>query len=355
MEYRLLGKTGLKVSVLSFGNWLSTYTPEQEEIHSKIIKIAYDNGINFFDTAEAYGSGEGERQFGRIFKKHGWPRETLVISSKIFWNRTPIHPNSIGLQAKKVAESMNAMLERLQMDYVDIVFCHRPDDDTPMEETVRAMNKLIDDGKTFYWGTSDWSAAQIGEAFRVCDRLKLVKPVAEQVEYNMLRRNKVENEHRRYFEKGLLGTTLFSPLASGMLSGKYNDGSVAAGSRFDTSDPNMKWVWSKYWSKESTPNTIKMLTALAGVAKELGCTQAQLALAWTIVNRDTSTCILGATKIAQFEENLKALDVARKWTPELEKKIEGILGNAPDPELIWTIFPPTLEPLRRESSVRKID
>lgn len=179
--------------------------------------------------------------------------------------------------------------------------------------------------------------------------------MAEQVEYNMLVRNAVEKEHRRLFEKGLLGTTLYSPLASGMLSGKYNDGKVAAGGRFDSSNPIMQMVWARYWNEESTPRTVKMLGALAEVAKELGCTQAQLALAWTIVNRDTSTCILGATKIAQFEENLKALDVARQWTPELEKKIEGILGNAPEAELIWTKMPPSFEPGRRESSVRKID
>lgn len=315
MEYRLLGKTGLKVSVLSFGNWLGSYSEEQEEIHSKIIKIAYDNGVNFFDTAEGYGSGVGEEQFGRIFKKHGFPRESLVVSSKIYWDRRVLNVNSVGLSGKHINEAIDAILKRLQMEYLDIVFCHRPDDDTPMEETVRAMNKIIDDGKAFYWGTSDWSAAQIGEAFRVCDRLRLIKPAAEQVEYNMLRRNKVESEHRRYFEKGLLGTTLFSPLASGMLSGKYNDGSIAAGGRFDTTDPSMKWVWTKYWSKMSAPKTVKMLNGLAEVAKELGCTQAQLALAWSIVNRDTTTCILGATKIAQFEENLKALDVARKWSP----------------------------------------
>lgn len=179
MEYRFLGKSGLKVSVISFGNWLSTYSEEQEEIHSKIIKIAYDNGVNFFDTAEAYGAGVGEEQFGRIFKKHGFPREKLVVSSKIYLQVKDPHVNSLGLSAKKVGESINAILKRLQMDYLDVVFCHRPDDDTPMEETVRAMNRIIDDGKAFYWGTSDWSAAQIGEALRVCDRLKLIKPIAE--------------------------------------------------------------------------------------------------------------------------------------------------------------------------------
>lgn len=299
--------------------------------------------------------GEAEEQFGRIFKKHAFPRETLVISSKIYIQAKSPHVNSFGLSAKKMSESINAILKRLQVDYLDIVFCHRPDDDTPMEETVRVLNRIIDDGKAFYWGTSDWSAAQIGEALRVCDRLKLVKPVAEQVEYNMLIRNKVEGEFRRFFEKGLLGTTLFSPLAAGMLTGRYNDGNISAGGRFDQKDPVMQWVWAKYWSEESKPKTIKMMHALADLAKELNCTQAQLALAWTIVNRDVTTCILGATKVAQFEENLKSVDVARKWTPEIEKRVEAILGNAPEPDLIWTIFPPTLEPLRRSTSVSKVD
>lgn len=159
MEYRLLGKTGLKVSVLSFGNWLGAYTPEQEEIHSQIIKLGYENGVNFFDTAEAYGDGEGERQFGRIFKKHGWPRESLVISSKIYGKLANRHPTNVGLAGKHIREAIDEMLDRLQMDYLDIVFCHRPDDETPMEETVRALNKVIEDGKAFYWGTSAWSAA----------------------------------------------------------------------------------------------------------------------------------------------------------------------------------------------------
>lgn len=170
----------------------------------------------------------------------------------------------------------------------------------------------------------------------------------------MLIRNKVEGEFRRFFEKGLLGTTLFSPLAAGMLTGRYNDGSISKGGRFDAGDPVMQWVWAKYWSDENKPKTIKMMNGLADLAKELECTQAQLALAWSIVNRDTTTCILGATKVAQFEENLKSLDVARKWTPEIEKRVEGILGNAPEPELIWTVLPPTPEPLRRQVSVKNV-
>ena len=189
----------------------------------------------------------------------------------------------------------------------------------------------------------------------MCDRLGLIKPVAEQVEYNMLIRNKQENEYRRFFEKGLIGTTIWSPLASGMLTGKYNDGKIAEGGRFDTKNPIMKWVWDKYWSEDSKPKTIKMMQGLADLAKELNCSQAQLALAWTIVNRDTTTCILGASKVAQFEENLKSMEVARKWTPEIEKKLEGILGNAPEPELIWTALPPVFEAPRRETSVSKID
>ena len=329
MEYRQLGNTGLKVSVLSFGNWLEKYTPEQEAAHEQIIKIALENGINFFDTAEAYGAGEGELQFGRIFKKLGTPREKLVISSKIYWNRNGGHVNAVGLSRKHINEAMDMILGRLQMEYLDVVFCHRPDNDTPMEETCRAMNNLIESGKAFYWGTSDWSAAQLGEAFRVCDRLGLIKPSAEQVEYNMLMRDKVEAEYRRFFELNKLGTTLFSPLASGMLSGKYNDGEIPEGSRFaETKNPLLQnFVWMKYWNPESAPKTKKILQGLAEIAKELGATQPQLALAWNIVNRDTSTCILGATKVAQFEENLKAMEVARKWTPEIEQKIEALLGT----------------------------
>ena len=249
MLYRNLGNTGLKVSVLGFGNWVTSHNPEQAQTTEECVIKAYEAGINFFDTAEIYGFGEAERIFGNIFAKHKWPRDKLVISTKLL--RCGMGVNDGGLSRKHIIEGIKASLKRLQTDYVDVVFCHRPDNDTPMEETVRAMNWIIQKGFAFYWGTSEWSASQIQDAWGVADRLGLIGPCVEQPQYNMLVRDRFESEYSFLFKKHRMGSTIWSPLASGILTGKYNDGSIAAGGRFDNADPIMMRVFNRYFREET--------------------------------------------------------------------------------------------------------
>lgn len=229
MLYRRLGNTGIKVSVYGFGNWVTTNTPEQQALMQDVMVYAHDAGINFFDTAEAYGAGEGEKFFGKVFSKYSWPRSSYVLSTKIYWGGAGV--NDKGLSRKHVIEGMNNSLKRLQQDYCDVVFCHRPDRDTPIEETVRAMNYLIKENKTLYWGTSEWSAAQIVEAYRQADLNGLIPPVVEQPQYHMLCRERFEKEYDFIFRNFNYGSTTWSPLASGVLSGKYNSGERLKGTR----------------------------------------------------------------------------------------------------------------------------
>lgn len=295
MEYRYLGNSGLRVSVLSFGNWLNSNKQEDYEITRDAIKMCFDAGVNFFDTAEIYGFGSAEIQMGKAFKELGLKREELVVSTKIF----KIGPgvNDAFLSRKHIMEAINAQLKRLQLDYVDVLFCHRPDYETPLEETCRAMHSVIEQGKAFYWGTSEWAADRISKAIEICERLGLHKPIVEQCQYSMLARQRFENEYRFLFQEYKYGTTIWSPLAGGILSGKYNSGDIPEGSRFDN-HKNLDTIWQKHMGEGAKEKTLKILNALGDIAKDLGYTQAQLALAWAIANKDVSTCILGFTRLS---------------------------------------------------------
>jgi len=328
MEYRNLGPTGLKVSILGFGNWLTSNQEADQARTTEMIKKSYELGVNFFDTAEVYGSGKAEIAMGQAFKELNLPREQLVVSTKLFWGGKG--PNDVGLSRKHIIEGAKNSLKRLQLDYVDVIFCHRPDLDTPVEETCRAFDFLINQGLTFYWGTSEWSADRIREALQVCDRLGLHKPVVEQPQYSMFVREKFEKEFHDLFRLYNLGTTIWSPLAGGLLSGKYNEG-LPSGSRYDTDDPMLKGIYNKYFSDEKKEETFKSLKTLGEIAKEVGCSQAQLALAWTLASPNVSVCLFGATKISQIEDNTKAVEIYKKLTPEILEKIEKALGNSPSP------------------------
>lgn len=329
MEYRFLGKTGLKLSALSFGAWVTFGDQVNEDVAFACMKEAYDAGVNFFDNAEVYSKGKAEIMMGNIIKKAGWKRSDLVISTKIFWGGDG--PNDCGLSMKHIMEGMNASLKRLQMEYVDLVFCHRPDLYTPIEETVWAMNLLIQQGKAFYWGTSEWSAAQIMEAYSVARREHLIPPVMEQPEYNMFARQRVEAEYDHLYRTIGLGTTIWSPLASGLLTGKYNEG-IPEGSRLSL--PGYEWLRQRFQG-EAFEKKVAAVKRLAGIAQELGCTLAQLALAWCLKNPNVSTVITGASKPEQVRENMRALEVVPKLTDEVMAKIEEILDNKPRPEKDW--------------------
>eukprot|EP00347_Sterkiella_histriomuscorum_P013781 403363388 len=348
MIYRYLGNSGLKVSVLSFGNWLNSNKQEDYEITRDAIKKCVDAGVNFFDTAEIYGDGAAETALGSAIKELGYKREDLVISTKLL--RCGKGVNDLFLSRKHIMEGMNNSLKRLQVDYVDVIFCHRPDYETPLEETVRALHTLIEQGKAFYWGTSEWPADRISKAIELCERLNLHKPIVEQCQYNMIVRDNFEKGFRRIFSEYKYGTTVWSPLAGGILSGKYNDGNIPTGSRYD----NHKYLdslWQKYMEKDKE-NTIKLLQNLGDYAKTLGYTQAQLALAWAVVNQDVSTCILGFSKLEQVDENLKAIELVIKWNEDIEKKVREILGNEPEPDMDWRKWSPM--PQRRDLALHRL-
>lgn len=330
-----MGKTGLKVSVISLGAWI-TYGSQvkEEEVAYECMKTAYDAGVNFFDNAEVYGAGSAETVMGNVLKKAGWKRSDLVISTKVFWGGQG--PNDKGLSRKHIIEGVKASLDRLQLEYVDIVFCHRPDPDTPMEETVRAMNWIIEKGWSFYWGTSEWTAEQIGTAIGVANRLNLIPPVAEQPQYSMLHRTRFESEYfNLYNSNNGLGTTIWSPLASGLLTGKYSKDNIPAGSRL--AFEKAEWLKNQLLSgaglnglEEKNFDTIlEKVEQLKPIAESVGATVAQLALAWTIINPNVSTVITGASRKEQVVENLKALEISKKLTPEVLEKIEKVLKNKP--------------------------
>ena len=326
MEYRHLGSSGLQVSALSLGAWVTYGGQGGEDAAYDCMKAAYDAGVNFFDNAEAYAKGNAEIVMGNVIKKAGWKRSDLVISTKIFWGGEG--PNDTGLSRKHIVEGANAALTRLQMDYVDLVFCHRPDPQTPIEETVRAMNFLIEQGKAFYWGTSEWSAAQIAEAYGIARREHLIPPQMEQPQYHMFHRERVERELAHLYREIGLGTTIWSPLASGLLTGKYNNG-IPAGTRVTMS--GYEWLREEF-EKESTRQNIEKVKRLMPLADELGCTMAQLALAWCLKNPNVSTVITGASKPQQVVENMKALDVVAKLNDDVMARIGKILDNKPAPE-----------------------
>jgi len=339
MEYKNLGNTGLKISVLSLGSgFLVNDDRAQHENIKQVIKKAFDSGINFFDTAEMYGYGQSEIALGKAIKELNLPREQLVISTKLFWGPGD-GPNDVGLSRKHIIEGTKNSLKRLQLDYVDIIFCHRADLETPVEETCRAFDFLINQGKTFYWGTSEWPVERIMEAHRICDKLGLHHPVVEQPEYSMLNRTKVDKEYLPLFQDHGMGSTVWSPLASGILSGKYNNG-IPAGTRFDTSDPMMKMVYESHLGENVREKTIKLLKGLEEIAKELGSTQAQLAYAWVLKNPNVSSCLMGASKTSQVEENVRAVEVAKKITPEILERIEKILDNTPAEHFNFKLWKP---------------
>lgn len=324
MEYRRMGKTGLQLSVLSFGSWVSFHKQIDDSVADELMGIAYDNGVNFFDNAEVYALGESEKMMGRVLKKKNWDRTSYTISSKTFWGwrGKENKPNQTGLSRKHVMESCNEALQRLQVDYLDLFFCHRPDKNTPIEETVWTMHNLIQQGKILYWGTSEWSGVEIMEAHRVAHQYGLIGPAMEQPQYNLFERNKMENEFLMVFKTVGMGTTIWSPLASGLLSGKYNDG-IPEDSRFGLT--GFDWLKDR-WMKDEM---LKKVKALSSLAKELGITMAQLSIAWCIKNPDVTTAILGATRKEQLVENLGSLDAAEKLNTEIMQRIEDIVQTKP--------------------------
>lgn len=324
MEYRIMGKTGLQLSVLSYGSWVTFAKQIDDSASDKLMSLAYDSGINFFDNAEVYSRGESEKMMGRILKKKNWERSSYVVSSKAFfgWRGEANKPNQKGLSRKHLTEACHEALERLQLEYLDLYFCHRPDKNTPIEEVVRTMNTLIEQGKIFYWGTSEWSAAEIMEAHMVARELRLIGPAVEQTQYNLFERQKIEVDYYTIFKNIGMGTTIWSPLASGLLTGKYNDG-IPEGSRLALE--GFEWLKDRTLSNER----IARVRDLDKLAKDLGTTLATLSIAWCIRNPNITTAILGATREEQLKENLKAIDVLPKLTDEVMEKIDEIMGTKP--------------------------
>jgi voltage-dependent potassium channel beta subunit len=324
MEYRRLGKSGLQVSTLSFGSWVSFSKQINDKVADELMGIAYDQGINFFDNAEVYALGESEKMMGRVLKKKKWDRSSFVVSSKAFWGwrGKENKPNQTGCSRKHLLEACDEALQRLQVDYLDLYFCHRPDKNTPIAETVWAMNHLIQQGKVLYWGTSEWSAVEIMEAHRVATQYKLIAPTMEQPQYNLFERDKMEKEYRDIFNQVGMGTTIWSPLASGLLSGKYNDG-IPKGSRFALE--GFDWLKDRWVADDK----MKKVKKMAELATKLGVSTAALSIAWCIKNTNVSTAILGATKKQQIIENLKAIEVEKLLDQELMDKIETIMKNKP--------------------------
>jgi voltage-dependent potassium channel beta subunit len=324
MEYRRLGGSGLKVSALSFGSWITFANQVDDSLAIELMRQAYDAGVNFFDNAEAYAHGESERIMGRVLRELGWGRDTYCVSSKVYWGGKL--PTQRGLSRKHVHDACHAALERLQVDYLDLFFCHRPDLETPIEETVRAMNDLVAQGKVLYWGTSEWSAEQITEAHGVARALGLAGPTMEQPQYNMLHRDKVERELHRLYETVGLGTTIWSPLASGVLTGKYAGG-IPEGSRVTLQ--GYGWLKDRLETDEGRAQ-ISKAKELQAVADDLGVSLAKLAIAWCLVNPHVSTVVLGASTTDQLVENLDALAVVPRLTPDVLERIEGVLDNKPE-------------------------
>ena len=324
MEYRRLGRSGLQVSVLSFGSWVSFSKQITDKTADELMGIAYDKGINFFDNAEVYALGESEKMMGRVLKKKKWDRTSYTVSSKVFWGwrGKENKPNQTGLSRKHIMEACDEALQRLQVDYLDMFFCHRPDKSTPVEETVWAMNHLLQQGKILYWGTSEWSGVEIMEAHKVAQQYHLIGPTMEQPQYNLFEREKMENEFLQLFKTVGLGTTIWSPLASGLLSGKYNDG-VPKNSRFALQ--GFDWLKDR-WMLDDKVKKVKKLSELAA---KMDVTTAALSIAWCIKNPHVSTAILGATKKQQLLDNLKALEVMEKLSPEVMEKIESIMKTKP--------------------------
>jgi voltage-dependent potassium channel beta subunit len=327
MVYRYMGKTGLQLSVLSFGSWVTFHKQIEDNTADTLMGMAYDAGINFFDNAEGYAFGESEKMMGRVLKAKNWDRTSYTVSSKVYFgSRVDPKPNQTGLSRKHIVETCHEALQRLQLDYLDLYFCHRPDTNVPIEEVVWTMHNLIQQGKILYWGTSQWSGAEIMEAHRVAQQYGLVGPTMEQPQYNMFERFKVEQDYLPVYKNVGLGTTIWSPLAAGFLTGKYLN-TIPEDSRL--SIPGFEWLKSRWLQEEK----IAKLKKLVDLANKLGVSMASLAIAWTISNPNVTTAILGATKEEQLTDNLKALDVLKLLTPEVLSTIESILRNKPTMDL----------------------
>jgi voltage-dependent potassium channel beta subunit len=325
MEYRQLGSSGLRVSALSLGSWVTFGDQVGIEAARPCMVEAFEAGVNFFDGAEAYARGQAESIMGEVIRAEGWKRSDLVLSTKIFWGGRG--PNDRGLSRKHIMEGVDAALERLQTDYVDLVFCHRPDPRTPVEETVWAMSDLIQGGLAFYWGTSEWSAQQIMAAWAVARREHLIPPAMEQPQYNMFCRERVEKEYLPLYQEIGLGTTIWSPLASGLLTGKYNQG-IPPGTR--ASLPGYEWLKASFEGEEAAAK-LQKVRELEPLARESGCTLPQLALAWCLRNPRVCTVILGASKVEQLRENLQVLDIVPRLGADVWDRCESVLQNRPKP------------------------
>jgi voltage-dependent potassium channel beta subunit len=319
MHYRNLGRSGLKVSELSFGSWVTYGNQLDSAAARELMAAAWDTGVNFFDNAEIYARGGAEKIMGAALKELGWPRQKFIVSTKFYWGLADGPNEKNTLNAKYLRHAIEGSLARLGLEYVDLVFCHRPDPTTPIEETVWAMHRMIERGQALYWGTSEWAASEILAAWSIAERHGLAKPVMEQPQYNLLHRKRVEQEYARLYEDIGLGLTTWSPLASGLLTGKYRGG-IPAGSRGAVES----YAFLRPRLTDEKGNEI--VGRLQPLAHELGCTPAQLALAWCLKNPRVSTVITGATSVAQVQENMKALDVAGRLTPEVLARIDAVVG-----------------------------
>jgi len=325
MQYRRLGRAGIQVSLLSFGSWVTFHTQADVDSAVLMMKDAYDAGVNFFDNAEVYAGGRSEEVMGKALKELGWRRGSYLVSTKIFWG---LHdgPNERNtLNRKRLLEGIDGSLKRFGMDYVDIVYCHRADPNTPVEETARAMSDIVQSGRAIYWGVSEWSADEIRAAWNICDKYGWHKPITEQPKYNLFHRDRVEKEYARLYEDIGLGTTIWSPLASGLLTGKYQKG-IPADSRGALK--GYEWLHNALTDQER----LAVVDKLSYLAQELDCSLAQFALAWCAKNPNVSTVITGASRVEQVHENMKALEVLPKLTEDVMKRVDEILGKPTEAE-----------------------
>ena len=323
MEYRQMGKTGLQLSTLSFGSWVTFHKQIDDQVADELMGIAYDEGINFFDNAEVYAAGESEKMMGRVLSKKKWDRTSIVLSSKAYfgWRGKQNKPNQTGLSRKHLTEACHEALQRLQTDYLDLYFCHRPDKNTPIAEVVQTMNTLIQQGKILYWGTSEWSGVEIMEAHRIAESYRLIGPAMEQPQYNLFERKKMEDDYIHLFKYEGMGTTIWSPLSSGLLTGKY----LGEAGSTRLSMQGMEWLQER----NITPARIEKVKALKNISDSIDVSLSLFSLAWCLKNPNVSTAILGASKVSQLEENLKALDVVEKLTDEIMQQVDAVMQNKP--------------------------
>ena len=325
MQYRRLGRAGIRVSLLSFGSWITFHNQVKVDSAYELMKAAYEAGVNFFDNAEVYAGGRSEEVMGEALRKLGWRRPSYLVSTKFYWGLEKGVNERNTLNRKRLLEGIDGSLRRLGLDYVDLVFCHRPDRETPIEETAHTMHNIIESGRAIYWGVSEWSADEIRAAWAVCDKYGWHKPAMEQPEYNLLHRARVEKEYARLYEDIGLGTTTWSPLASGLLTGKYNNGIPK-----DSRGALKGYGWLK--DQLSDAASLEKVRALGKIAKELDCTLAQFAIAWCAKNPNVSTVIMGASRVEQVCENLKALEVLPKLSEKVMKRVDEIVGKPEEEE-----------------------